>query len=233
MGTNTTATKIAEALRKIGVDAEAYPVVVAAPNPNIAAELAQIAGLETCVFTSQRAAELVHQNATPNLRSTIARCSVYAIGPSTARRVRELFGAQPAVPETYSSEGLCRLLAGRNLGRTALFSSTARSEALASLLKSQSTMFFEPKLYTLTLDQAATQSFLRRAEQGGLGGVVFTCSTATGVLKGFSKTRNLRFVAMGRRTLGSLRSAGHDAHLPANSSVEHVVKLIAQLEHLL
>lgn len=232
VGTLATAQRIVVSCERLGILAEAYPAVVALVNPKIRGELEAIGPLDTSVFTSRTAAELVYEHAPTKLRAEIAGSKAYAIGPSTASRVRELFGVEPAIPTSYTSEGLITLVAGRKLGRTALFSSTARSGTLASKLKELSSFFAEPKLYELAVDHAVAHRFLEGFVGERFGGVVLTCSTAAEILRGTRPTAKTRLIAMGPRTLDTLRLAGHQALTPTKSSVEGVVRLIAELEGL-
>jgi len=228
-GTSTTTAKISELCAKHAVEAQAYPYVVARVNPKIREELAKLGRPESCVFTSSRAVELVYHNSDSELREAIARSKVYSIGPATAKRVRELFGVDSAVPTVYDSRGLSKLLEGARLGRTTLFSSTERSELLVDVLERCSSTLFEPKLYSLDVDQIIADRFLTSLSSGEFRGVVFTCSTAVRPIQGMSPMTNLVFVAMGRRTFETLRLAGHSALIPANSTVEDVVRLIVEL----
>lgn len=231
IGTSNTVKRIVELCAYAGIEADGYPLVVARENPDIREELRRLGYVDTCVFTSRRAVELVYQNSSEDFKSNIRRCAVYTIGPSTTRRVHELFNAESTHPNVdYSSTGLVKLLTGRILGRTALFSSVKRSEILVDALRMYSQVLYEPKLYDLGVDSQVASRFIESLENSYIRGLVFTCSTAATIMGGTSVDSSIRIVAMGPRTLATLSALGYNSLIPTHSTVEGVVKLIVELE---
>ncbi len=233
IGTSNTVKRIVELCAQAGIEADGYPLVIARENPNVREELKSLGYVDTCVFTSKRAVELVYENSSEDFKSNIAQCTVYTIGPSTARRVHELFQAESIHPDMdYSSSGLVELLRDRSLGRTALFSSVKRSEVLVDALRRSSQVLYEPKLYDLGVDSLVASKFFECLGNPPIRGLVFTCSTAASIM---GKTRvggSIRVVAMGPRTLATLSALGYNSLTPTHSTVEGVVKLIVELEGL-
>ncbi|MEM0121173.1 MAG: uroporphyrinogen-III synthase [Thermoprotei archaeon] len=233
IGTSNTVNRIVELCAHIGIAAVGYPLVIPRENPEIRAELGRLGELDTCVFTSKRSVELVYQYSSDALKHNLEDSDVYTIGPSTARSVRELFHTKCTYPPTdYSSRGLVALLAGRRLGRTALFSSFKRSEQLVDALKASSQILYQPKLYDLGVDGVIASKLLDWLANNPVRGVVFTCSTATTSISGGRLGGAVHVVAMGPRTRAALTSIGYNPLVPERSTVEGVVRLIAYIEGL-
>ncbi len=119
---------------------------------------------EVAVFTSRRAVEALGDATT--LRGT----EVWAIGPETARALRER-GLRPCVPPVHSSAGLVRALRGRaRERRVVLLRSRQGDPALARGLRSAGASVRDVALYTL--DRPRDSAALRRAVRAAASGRV-------------------------------------------------------------
>jgi uroporphyrinogen-III synthase len=231
LGSDVTGRRLALALRKRGISARSYPVVVRSLNGDIGRALSSIGMLDTSIFTSQKAVELVSLYASGGVRKAIRRSVCFAIGPATAHTVRKKLGKRVVrVPREFTSGGLISLLMERKIGRCALFSSEKRSDELLRFLRRHSVKLHVPVLYDLRFEpslipQVAT-AIKRRCK-----GVVFTCSTAFEGIPDdlLTDLEKINVVAMGTRTAVALRRKGLTVTVPAKSSVQGLVSLVGSI----
>jgi|GEM_PF-951027 uroporphyrinogen-III synthase len=230
LGTSSTVKKIVEGCQKIHVSVEPFQVVTYSVSEGVSTELAHITGLDTSVFTSQTASELVYKNASQELRESVRVSKCFAVGPATAEAIKHHFKARKVVvARPHTSEGLIDSLrnSGR-LGQAALFSSVRRSDSLREYLLRHSTKFFEPKLYDLSVRAEEVARFSAFLQESSPQGVVFTCSTAVSAItrRVLPRLRSLRVLAMGPRTKKTLEALGVNALLPEDSTVDFIVSAI-------
>lgn len=231
LGSDTTARRLAFSLKKRGISARHLPVVLRTHSDGLVQALSTIKELDTSIFTSQTAVELVFSYGSESTRKAVQRSVCYAIGPATARRIRERYGKRRVwVPREFTSNGLISLLAEREIGRCALFSSEKRSHELVKFLRQHSTILHVPVLYDLHFDFSLVPK-VAEAIQSECTGVVFTCSTAfEGIPDALLPTLGkLNVVAMGSRSAAAMRRKGLTVVVPESSSVQGVASLVTRL----
>lgn len=131
---------------------------------------------DMAVFTSRRAVEALGDFA------LLRRAEIWAIGPDTARALRER-GVRARVPRVHSSAGLLRVLGPRVPGkRVLLLRSRQGDPALALGLRAAGASVRDVALYTLERprDSSALRKAVRAAAAGRVDIFAFTSAGTVG-----------------------------------------------------
>lgn len=211
---------LAQAIRALGGEAIVHPFVRTAPprDPEpLRKAAAHLARYDWVLFTSGRGAEAFAQ-ARGSASPIPPSAKLAAIGPATARRVRELFGRVDVVSEESTGLGLATILAGSGDLR-GLHVLLPRAEEggrdLPDALRAAGARVDDRIAYRTVADGAATQAVIERLRARTIDAVTFASGSAVRAfasripLAGLTRPdRRVRIVSIGPTTSAALSSAG-------------------------
>lgn len=158
-----------------GVTPVWYPLVRWSPVRGASRRAAELAAewSDAIVFTSPRGPRALAVDAGEagllgRFRELMARLAVWAIGPRTAREVRDLFGLEPLVPGEYRGRSLAREIASRGHRRVLGLRGSKVIRDLEEELASLGVEYREVTVYTLERARADPSKFARAVAESDL-----------------------------------------------------------------
>jgi uroporphyrinogen-III synthase len=214
-------------LRRLGLSVLHWPTVCHAPteSPELAAALAHVQDFDWIVFASQQAVAAVIArlpDAPPGVR-------VCAVGPSTARALRDAGWPTDMVPQDSSADGVVAAFASHYgaPGRVLYPASSRALPIILSGLMTLGTHITQVEAYrTLpaALDVGSARGWIRRR---GVAAVTFASPSAVTELvralgeEDFACLLDAALAAaMGRTTAAALKELGHQAVIPEYPTLE-------------
>ncbi|GAB6147544.1 uroporphyrinogen-III synthase [Stetteria hydrogenophila] len=144
------------------------PVLRADPVPGCSLNLLRAGPVDFIAFTSPRAPRALEADARARgvlgeLRRLAARAVVGAVGPRTARAVREALGVEPVTPARYTGRDLALLAASREAGRVAWVRGSVYNRDFKSVVEASGAALVEVEAYRITADEEAAEKAAREA----------------------------------------------------------------------
>ena len=207
------ASALAARLRELGAEVVEAPAIRTRP---LAAELGDVDGYDLVCVTSPNAAHALFERldaAGLDARALAGR-TVAAIGPGTARALREHGVRADVVPERAVAEGLVEALAGVAVERALVVRGREGRDVLPDALRAGGATVDLLELYETVAEplDAATARAAAAADY-----VTFTsASTVRHFLAAAGALDGPRIASIGPATSAALRAAGHEPDLEAD-----------------
>jgi uroporphyrinogen III methyltransferase/synthase len=220
----TQLSELAERLRRLGAEVLEAPSIRIVPT---AAELPALAGFDLVCLTSPNGVALLFERlaARGEDARALASCVVAAIGPGTARALREHGVIADVVPERFVAEGLVDALAGVEVERALIARAAGARDVLPDALRARGAAVVTVDLYETRAEpvDAALAPAVAAADY-----VTFTSSsTVRSFLASASPGPTARLVSIGPVTSGTLREHGLEPHVEAaRHDIDGVVEAI-------
>jgi len=218
------ASELAERLRRLGAEVLEAPSIRIVPTSE---PLPPLAGFDLVCLTSPNGVELLFERLAArgeDARSLAGAC-VAAIGPGTARALRERGVIADVVPERYVAEGLVEALAGVEVSRALIARAAEARDVLPAALRERGAEVEIVALYE-TLAEAVDPGLapaLARADY-----ITFTSSsTVRSFLASAAPGAGSRIVSIGPVTSATLREHGLEPHVEAvRHDIDGVIEAI-------
>jgi len=207
------ASGLARRLRELGAEVLETPAIRIVPLPGEAPDLS---AYDLLCLTSPNAVTVLFERLTDSGRDAraLAGVSVAAIGPGTARALRERGVLADVVPERFVAEGLVEALAGRPVRRALLARARGARDVLPDALRERGAHVDVLPLYETVAEALGLEE---REAARAADYVTFTSSStvrffldAVGVLDA-----RTRLVSIGPVTSEALRERGLEPHVEA------------------
>ncbi len=203
------ASGLARTLRELGAEVLETPAIRIRPLPF---DVPDLSGYDLVCLTSPNGARLLLE-ALPDARA-LAGMTVAAIGPGTARALRDGGIAADVVPERFVAEGLVEALAERPVRRALSARAQEARDVLPDALRERGA---EVDVLPLYVTEAEALTDGERADAARADYVTFTSSsTVRFFLDSAGGPGSLtRIVSIGPVTSGTLREHGLEPHVEA------------------
>jgi uroporphyrinogen-III synthase len=218
----------AEALRAAGAFPVAHPTIAVRPPPSwepLDECLARLDAYDWLVFTSATTVRFTLSRLSPERRASVAKLSVAAVGPETARALTTL-GVEPAVvPAQHNQDGLLAALGPLRPGTRVLFpqalggreelrNELARAGCIVDVVVASQTIPIQPLPPLPPFDVAtfASPSALRAFAAG----------------HGLDPLRRALVAVLGPTTLAAARALGLPAIAAARATVDALIAAIVE-----
>jgi uroporphyrinogen III methyltransferase/synthase len=207
------ASSLAGALRALGADVIEAPAIRIVPTSD---ELPALAEFDLLCLTSANGAELLFERlaARGEDARALAGATVAAIGPGTARALREHGVIADVVPERFVAEGLIDALAGVEFSRVLIARAASARDVLPDALRERGASVEVVSLYETLVEpiEPAAIAAIERADY-----LTFTSSsTVTNLLRSARPGPHTRIVSIGPITSATLRENGLTVHVEAD-----------------
>jgi len=219
------ASELAARLRTLGAAVIETPSIRIVPRA--VDELPSITAFDLVCLTSPNGVEFLFERlaARGEDARALAGACVAAIGPGTARALRERGVIADVVPERYVAEGLVEALAGVRFTRALIARAAQARDVLPQALRARGAQVTVVALYETVAEpiDAALAPALAAADY-----VTFTSSsTVRAFLAGAGVGERTRIVSIGPVTSATLREHGLEPHLEASRhDIDGVVEAI-------
>jgi uroporphyrinogen III methyltransferase/synthase len=208
------ASGLAGRLRELGA------AVVEAPAIRIAdldVRLPALEGYDLVCLTSPNGVRLLFERLADDGRDarSLAGARVAAIGPGTARALREHGVIADVVPERFVAEGLVEALAGIPVRRALIARAASARDVLPDALRERGAKVDVVALYETVAEE------LGAAERAALGGADYVTFTSSSTVEFFLQAADgsipagARLVSIGPVTSATLREHGLEPHVEA------------------
>jgi uroporphyrinogen III methyltransferase/synthase len=218
------ASGLAERLRRLGAEVIEAPAIRIAPTPAV---LPQLAGFDLVCLTSPNGVALLFERlaARGEDARALGGAAVAAIGPGTARALREHGVIADVVPERFVAEGLVEALAGIEVRRALIARAAGARDALPDALRARGAHVTTVALYETHAEpiDAALEDALAAADY-----ITFTSSsTVRSFLASAAPAAATRIVSIGPVTSSTLREHDLEPHVEAaRHDIDGVIEAI-------
>jgi uroporphyrinogen III methyltransferase / synthase len=209
------ASGLATRLRELGAEVVETPAIRIVPRE---VEVPDLSSHDLVCLTSPNGVRLLFERLAADGRDAraLAGATVAAIGPGTARALREHGIVADVVPEKFVAEGLIEALAGRDVRRALVARAAEARDVLPDALRERGAEVDVLALYDTVAERLDDEAL---TALGGASHVTFTSSSTVRFLLeaagGAGALGAARLVSIGPVTSATLREHGLEPHVEA------------------
>jgi uroporphyrinogen III methyltransferase/synthase len=218
------ASELAERLRRLGAEVVEAPAIRIVPTPAV---LPQLAGFDLVCLTSPNGVALLFERlaARGEDARALGGAAVAAIGPGTARALREHGVIADVVPERFVAEGLIDALAGIDVRRALIARAAGARDVLPDALRARGAQVTTVALYETHAEP------IDPALADALAAVDYLTFTSSSTVRSFLASAvpaaRPRIVSIGPVTSSTLREHGLEPHVEADRhDIDGVIEAI-------